>query len=96
MLRADLALLDSSAKEAASLLDLASWQLGELARQAFPMTGKTLALTRAKENIAAAKQRSEEVLEHLDASRKVQAAAAGACSHFHSSRLPPLAMPRDA
>ncbi|EFN57392.1 hypothetical protein CHLNCDRAFT_50911 [Chlorella variabilis] len=94
-LRADLALLDASTKEAASLLDLASWQLGELGRQAAPMTSKTLALARAKENIFAAKQRSEEarystsqpqkpfdlwaavlpevqVLEHLDASRKMQ------------------------
>lgn len=59
-LRADLALLDASTKEAASLLDLASWQLGELGRQAAPMTSKTLALARAKENIFAAKQRSEE------------------------------------
>ena len=35
------------------------------------MTRKTLALARAKENIQQAKQRSEEVLEQLDASRKV-------------------------
>jgi exocyst complex protein 7 len=71
-LRADLQLLDASTKEAAALLDLASWQLGELGRAAAPMTSKTLALARAKENISAAKQRSEEVLEHLDASRKMQ------------------------
>lgn len=70
-LRADLALLDTGTKEAAALLDLVAWQLGELGRQAAPMTSKTLALARARQNIQAARAASEEVLEHLDASRKV-------------------------
>ena len=50
-LRADLAMLDASTKEAASLLDLAAWQLGELGHQAAPMTSKTLALAQARTNI---------------------------------------------
>jgi hypothetical protein len=85
-LRADLALLSSTTKEAAALLDLASWQLGELGRQALPMTSKTHALTRAALNIAAAKQRSEEVLEHLDASRKV-GGCGGAGVHTRAATL---------
>jgi hypothetical protein len=70
-LQNDLALLEATSKEVASLLGLAAWRLGELSRQAAPMTAKTLALAHAKDNIAAARQRSEQVLEHLDASRKV-------------------------
>lgn len=71
-LRADLALLEASTREAAQLLDLAAWQLGELDRGAAGLTSKTRTLTRAKESISAAKARSEEVLEHLDASRRVR------------------------
>ncbi|KAL4425956.1 hypothetical protein ABPG75_009972 [Micractinium tetrahymenae] len=71
-LGADLALLETSIREAAQLLDLAAWQLGELDRGAAALTSKTRPLCRAKESISAAKARSEEVLEHLDASRKMQ------------------------
>ncbi len=71
-LRADLALLEASTREAAQLLDLAAWRLGELDRGSAPLTSKTRTLTRAKESISAAKARSEEVLEHLDASRRVR------------------------
>lgn len=71
-LRADLALLEASTREAAQLLDLAAWQLGELDRGTAALTSKTRPLARAKESIAAAKARSEEVLEHLDASRRVR------------------------
>ncbi|KAL4444856.1 hypothetical protein ABPG77_003906 [Micractinium sp. CCAP 211/92] len=71
-LRADLALLEASTREAAQLLDLAAWRLGELDRGSAPLTSKTRTLTRAKESISAAKARSEEVLEHLDASRRLQ------------------------
>lgn len=70
-LRADLELLDASTREAASLLDLAAWQLGELDRQGQALTGQTLALATARANIQAARASAEEVLEHLDASRKV-------------------------
>ncbi len=77
-LRTELHLLDASTREAASLLDLASWQLGELDRGSTAMTARTAALVRAQQAISAAKQRSEEVLEHLDASRKV-GAASGCC-----------------
>ena len=61
-------------QEAAAAADGEGGQGGtKLDRQALPMTSKTLALARAKQNISAAKARSEEVLEHLDASRKVRA-----------------------
>ncbi|KAI7842350.1 hypothetical protein COHA_003990 [Chlorella ohadii] len=71
-LRVDLELLEASAKEAAALLDRASWSLGQLDRQVAPMTARTAPLARARVNIQAAKASSEEVLDHLDASRKLQ------------------------
>lgn len=72
-LRADLQLLDASAKEAAALLDTAAWQLGELGRGAAPMTAKTQVLARARANIQAARAGAEELLENLDTSRRVRA-----------------------
>lgn len=133
-LRADLALLDASTKEAAALLDLASWQvapcllttvlmcrcaaycaggscghgrhagrctlpfawphlllqLSELDRGVAPMTRKTSPLLRARANIGAAKARSEEVLEHLDASRKVGGRGRGSSGLLCSAAAPSM------
>ena len=70
-LRADLLALDAHAREAAALLDLAAWQLGELDRSAAPMTKATEPLLTAATNVVLAKRRIGDVLEHLDASREV-------------------------
>jgi hypothetical protein len=47
-------------------------QLGELARVTQPIYTRTRALTWARENIKKVQQRADEVLEHIDVSRKVR------------------------
>lgn len=58
--------------EANDLLNRCSQQLKELDRLVQPMTVRTLALTKARDNLRKAKERAEEVLEYLDASREVE------------------------
>lgn len=41
-----------------------------------PVASRTLALSQARQNIKKARERAEEVLDHLDTSRKVRAGAA--------------------
>ena len=66
--------LDSShqiSQEACRVLDQYCSQLGELERIVQPVVFKTQALTQTRENVKQARAKAEEVLDHLDASRKV-------------------------
>lgn len=74
-LRESLALSDSVTKDATSLLDTCSSRLQDLERTVQPLAlNKAL---RARENIKKARERAEEVLEHLDASRRVRTVGRG-------------------
>lgn len=66
--------LDSSqqvSQEACRVLDQYCSQLSELERIVQPVVLKTQALTQTRENVRQARAKAEEVLDHLDASRKV-------------------------
>ena len=66
--------LDSSHKisqEACRVLDQYCNQLSDLERIVQPIVLKTQALTQIRENVKQARAKAEEVLDHLDASRKV-------------------------
>jgi hypothetical protein len=78
-LRESLQLCQSVTQEASQLLDLCSAHLKDLDRAVQPMTKRTLALSKARENVKKAMERAEEVLDHLDASRKVEHAASRVC-----------------
>ncbi|GAB4824073.1 hypothetical protein N2152v2_011119 [Parachlorella kessleri] len=71
-LRGSLELCQSVTQDATQLLDRCSAHLRELDRVAQPLTQRTVALTRARENVKKAMERAAEVLDHLDASRKVE------------------------
>lgn len=66
--------LDSShqiSQEACRVLDQYCSQLSELERIVQPVVFKTQALTQTRENVKQARAKAEEVLDHLDTSRKV-------------------------
>lgn len=66
--------LDSSheiSQEACRVLDQYCSQLSDLERIVHPVVFKTQALTQTRENVKQARAKAEEVLDHLDASRKV-------------------------
>ena len=73
-LRESLELCASVTAEAGALLDHCGAHLRGLDRAVAPLTERTQALTRARDNLKKARERAEEVLEHLDASRLVRAA----------------------
>ena len=64
-------------RDASALLDGCSGRLRDLDRGVAPLNARTLRLTRARDGIAVALQRTEEVLHHLDCSRKVGARSGG-------------------
>lgn len=89
--------LDSShqvSQEACRVLDQYCSQLSELEKLVQPVTLKTQALTQTRENVRQARAKAEEVLDHLDASRKV-IHNCGSSMHHHgtepymASRLSP-------
>ncbi|DBA89464.1 TPA: hypothetical protein ACH3X1_016766 [Trebouxia sp. C0004] len=59
-------------QEACRVLDQYCSQLSDLERVVQPVVFKTQALIRTRENIKQARAQAEEVLDHLDASRKVE------------------------
>ena len=63
-------------KEACTVLDSYCAQVNVLDNLLAPVASRTLALSQARQNIKKARERAEEVLDHLDTSRKVRAAAA--------------------
>lgn len=66
--------LDSShqiSQEACRVLDQYCNQLSDLERIVQPIVLKTRALSQTRENVKQARAKAEEVLDHLDASRKV-------------------------
>lgn len=60
-------------QEACRVLDQYCNQLGDLERTVQPVVLRTQALIQTRENIKQARAQAEEVLDHLDASRKVMA-----------------------
>ena len=60
-------------REACRVLDQYCNQLSDLERIVQPVVFKTQSLIQTRENIKQARAQAEEVLEHLDASRKVMA-----------------------
>ncbi len=58
-------------QEACRVLDQYCSQLSDLERVVQPVVFKTQALIQTRENIKQARAQAEEVLDHLDASRKV-------------------------
>ena len=59
-------------QEACRVLDRYCSQLSDLERIVQPVVLKTQALIQTRENIKQARAQTEEVLDHLDASRKVK------------------------
>ena len=60
-----------ASQDACRILDQYCSQLTELERLAQPVVTKTQALIQTRDNIKQARAQAEEVLDHLDASRKV-------------------------
>ena len=60
-------------REACRVLDQYCTQISDLERTVQPVVSKTQSLIQTRENIKQARAQAEEVLEHLDASRKVMA-----------------------
>ena len=70
-LRASLDWSHQVSQEACRVLDHYCSQLSDLERVVQPVVLKTQALIQTRENIKQARAQAEEVLDHLDASRKV-------------------------
>lgn len=60
-------------RETCRVLDQYCTQISDLERTVQPVVSKTQSLIQTRENIKQARAQAEEVLEHLDASRKVLA-----------------------
>ena len=71
-----LAHLQELTKEACTVLDSYCAQVNVLDNLLAPVASRTLALSQARQNVKKARERAEEVLDHLDTSRKVRAGAA--------------------
>ena len=68
--------LQELTKEACTVLDSYCAQVNVLDNLLAPVASRTLALSQARQNIKKARERAEEVLDHLDTSRKVRAGPA--------------------
>lgn len=78
-------------REACRVLDQYCNQLSDLERNVQPVVSKTQSLIQTRENIKQARAQAEEVLEHLDASRKVKALCLSPTSSDISPRIMRLA-----
>lgn len=67
------------------MLDQYCNQLSDLERSVQPVVSKTQSLIQTRDNIKQARAQAEEVLEHLDASRKVDALCLSTTSTDNSS-----------
>ncbi|KAK9812710.1 hypothetical protein WJX72_002444 [[Myrmecia] bisecta] len=72
-LQSSLVWSQSLSREACNVLDTYAQQLVELQGAVAPVAARSAALIQARENIKTARDKAEEVLDHLDTSRKVEA-----------------------